>query len=270
MKAPLRYLGSKWRLADWIVGHLPPHECYVEPFGGSAAVLLTKPRSRVEVYNDIDLEVVAFFEALREHADAIIEAVSLTPCSRAEHEVALGHDTPCDSVERARRFLIKSWQTRGGLRSNASGRTWWYSRGKGNANTAATTWRRLPRRLRDVADRLLDVHIECDDWRTILDRYDAPETCFYLDPPYLISTRNGGSRYVHEMHTEDEHREFLGRVLELEGHVLLSGYPSELYDEALAGWTCRRRDSLTQGASYRTECLWLSPGVPALQGRLAL
>jgi site-specific DNA-adenine methylase len=55
-----RYFGAKWSLADWIISYFPPHLNYLEPCGGSAAVLLQKPRSRLETYNDIDGNVVNF------------------------------------------------------------------------------------------------------------------------------------------------------------------------------------------------------------------
>lgn len=61
----IRYHGSKFRLAPWIVGFFPEHVTYVEPFGGGAGILLRKPVVNTEIYNDLDSDVVNFFSVLR-------------------------------------------------------------------------------------------------------------------------------------------------------------------------------------------------------------
>ena len=61
----LRYYGGKWMLAPWIIQHLPDHKTYVEPFGGVASVLMRKAPSQVEIYNDLNSELVNFFKILR-------------------------------------------------------------------------------------------------------------------------------------------------------------------------------------------------------------
>ena len=99
-RAALRYFGGKARLATWIVDHLPPHVCYVEPFGGAASVLLRKPPAPYEVYNDLDGEVVGFFRVLRERPHDLVEAIRNTPFARAEIDAACA-PTPPRRAERA-------------------------------------------------------------------------------------------------------------------------------------------------------------------------
>ena len=104
MNHPLiRYHGGKFRLADWIISHFPKHETYVEPFGGGASVLLSKTPSRMEVYNDLDSDIVNFFEILRDQklAEELAQQIELTPYSRVEFLNA--RDETSDRIERARR-----------------------------------------------------------------------------------------------------------------------------------------------------------------------
>ena len=106
----LRYHGAKWRLAPWIISCIPAaHDSYIEPFGGSAAVLLRKSRSPIEVYNDLDGDVVAFFRMLRERPDDLIRAIYWTPFAHAEQQ--LSRQPTDDPLERARRLYARSYLT---------------------------------------------------------------------------------------------------------------------------------------------------------------
>jgi DNA adenine methylase len=116
-----RYHGAKWRLAKWIIGYFPDHDCYVEPYGGSAAVLLQKGRSWLEVYNDKSRQVVNFFQVLREQTDDLVRAIELTPWAKAEWELAQVDDP--DPVEAARRFYIRAYMSLAG--PTAQWRTGW-------------------------------------------------------------------------------------------------------------------------------------------------
>lgn len=111
-RPPLRYLGSKWRMAPKIIRHLPPHDNYVEPFGGSGAVLTQKVPVRTEVWNDLDGELVNLFSVLRgPRAGELIDAVRLTPYARREFKAA--YEVAVDEVERARRLLVRSHMAHG-------------------------------------------------------------------------------------------------------------------------------------------------------------
>lgn len=257
----LRYHGGKWLLGPWIISHFPGHECYVEPYGGAASVLLHKARSALEVYNDLDGAVVNFFRMLREHPDDLVRALTLTPYSRAELDISyLPTD---DSLEAARRFYVRAFQTIGG--ATAQWRTGWRYQVK-----AKNIWRSAAASFCDVShllqitERLRGVQIEHDEALTVIQRFDRPNTLFYLDPPYVHSTRSkwAGVAYAHEMGNED-HAELAEAARAAQGYVVISGYPCELYDTLYGaeGWHKHETSSRTNGPAgrIRTEALWLSP-----------
>lgn len=82
MRPPFPYYGSKGRLAPWIISLMPDHRVYVEPFAGSAAVLLAKRPSSHEIINDIDGNVITFFRMLRDRHDDLLRVLELTPYAR--------------------------------------------------------------------------------------------------------------------------------------------------------------------------------------------
>ena len=268
----LRYYGGKWVIGPWIIEHFPEHESYIEPFAGAASVLLRKQPSSIEVYNDLDGEVVNFFKVLRERTDELLHALSLTPFARAELEAATEPAT--DPLERARRTFILSWQGRSRRVNQAAG--WRYQR-----NTYSRSWAppddfAALERLYDVADRFRHVHIECSPAIEVIERFDQPRALFYCDPPYVASTRS--ERWEQAYHTElsdEDHAELADVLGRIEGMAVVSGYPSELYDELFAGWERVERRAATDhrgSARFRTECLWISPNAAAAarQGRLEL
>lgn len=262
----LKYFGSKWRLADWIVSHLPPHACYVEPYAGSAAVLLRKRPALFEVYNDADQSVVTFYRVLREQPEALMRAIALTPWSRAERAAAWEPAPAGDDVESARRTYVRFWQSWHG-HGHAQSSGWRYMRGAIARSTKniLREWQSLDH-LAAIAARLRDVQIECDDARAVIRRFDTPETVFYVDPPYVPSTRSAlmgqSGRYTHEM--DDAGHAALADVLRnVQGYVVLSGYDSRLYAELYGDWPVRVRQARDQAARVRREVLWLSPRTAA-------
>ena len=104
---PVRYLGSKWQLADWIIAQMPPHNIYVEPFCGGACVFFRKAPSALEVLNDLNHDVINFFDVLRTQLEEFMRQIEFTPWSREEYERSF--EPAGDSMERARRFYVRSW-----------------------------------------------------------------------------------------------------------------------------------------------------------------
>lgn len=256
----LRYHGGKWRLAPWILGHFPAHRVYVEPYGGGASVLIRKPRSAAEVYNDLDGEIVNLFTMARERGEELARMCELTPFARAEFE--LSYDPADCPLEQARRTLVRSYMGFGS--AGASGQSTGF---RSNSNRSHTTpahdWMNYPAALRDTLVRLRGVVIEQRDALKVMKSHDAPTTLHYVDPPYVHSTRSLRTRapaYKHEM--VDADHEAMAAVLHgLQGVVVVSGYRCALYDALFKDWVRVDRAALADGARDRIESLWLSPKI---------
>src|ERR1035437_9603859 len=109
----LPYHGGKWRIAPWIISNMPSHEIYVEPFCGGGSVLLQKPRSRCDVYNDLDEKIVNFFKVVRDNGKELAEKIYFTPYSRKEYELAF--EPSSDPIESACRTLVRARMGFGGM-----------------------------------------------------------------------------------------------------------------------------------------------------------
>lgn len=270
----LRWHGGKWRLAPWIVGHFPPHRIYVEPFGGGASVMLRKGRVYCDVYNDLDSDLVNLFCILRDPANAarLERAIALTPYARDEFEDAFG--APDDPIERARRFLARSHMGFGsnGATQDTPRATGFRSNSTRSGSTPAYNWMRLPPVIAATASRFLGVVIENRDARQVMATHDGPDTLHYVDPPYLHETRARANPYCakhlyrHEM-SREEHLDLLAFLSALQGIVVLSSYPSLLYDETLTDWRRVSTRAFADGAREREEVLWLNPACAAALDR---
>jgi DNA adenine methylase len=262
----VRYHGGKWRLAPWIIEHLPPHRVYVEPFGGGGSVLLRKPRSYAEVYNDLDGEIVNLFRVVRDHGPQLVELLRLTPFARAEFEGSYAHSD--DPIEQARRTVIRSYMGFGS--AAASGKATGF---RANSNRSGTTpahdWANYPNALEAIVSRLAGVVIENRDAAVVMVHQDGPETVHYVDPPYVATTRDKGDDYRHEM-TDTDHRQLAATLHGLEGMVVLSGYASALYAELYGDWKRIDRAAYADGARARVESLWLNGAAVAAMGQQRL
>lgn len=256
MKPPFPYFGSKAGLAPTIVGLMPRHTVYLEPYAGSAAVFLAKPRSEHEILNDANAAIVTFFRMLRDRPDELEEACRLTPYARDEYLLANLNEPGLDDLELARRWWIRSNAAVGGIVEN---RTTFSASSKLGASRAKTAKRRLDR-LHLVADRLADAIVDnrdaVDAIRHFADRSDA---VIYADPPYLATTRTGPGGYHVDRPEETHHRELAKALHETDAFVILSGYPSPLYEELFADWhQIEKATSANFGTTDRdrTEVLW--------------
>lgn len=263
----LRYHGGKWKLAPWLQLFFPTHRVYVEAFGGGASVLLRKARAYGEVYNDLDGEVVNVFRILRDRGPELQQLLALTPFARAEFD--LSYQPSPDPLEQARRTIARSFMGFGSAAATGE-RTGFRANSNRSGTTPAHDWANHSEAVPALIERLRGVVIEERDAMAVAAHHDTPETLHYFDPPYVHSTRSGkvrgsstlgrssGKAYRHEM-DDAAHRAFALAAHGLEGMVVVSGYPSALYESLFADWESFARPAMADGARLRTEVVWINP-----------
>lgn len=250
-----RYPGGKVRTAGWILRNFPPHDRYVEAFAGAANVLLNKARSRSEWLIERDAAQAILLRVVRDRDAEFADRVSRVHYSREVFEESvdrLRRGDWGDELDLATHVYLARQLSRGG-KGDA------YSRHRGPR--IRRWWSGCLGRLPLVSARLQDVQIVDGDAMEWLRLLDGPDMLAYCDSPYLWSTRSRGRPYRHEM-DDGAHRDLLGVLDALSGRVVLSGYPSRLYDDALAGWARvekeRAMDCWLRGPRpRRTEVLWI-------------
>jgi len=252
------YFGGKNAHKDKILPLLNvKHITYVEPFGGSAAILLNKPVSEVEVYNDLDKTLYNFFNVLRDKPDELIDLLRVTPHSRMFFNLAKEDvKKHPDPVFRAAAFFVLVMQSIGSNRID-----WSY----GISHNKTKHLINAVEGLEEVAYRIRLVTIENLKAITCIEKYDTVDTLFYVDPPYVHSTR-GKDRYQNDMNNE-EHYKLLRCLNSIKGKCLLSGYDNWIYEKYLSEWevlkfNTRTTSTIRKGSSTqqseRTEILWIN------------
>jgi DNA adenine methylase len=288
------YFGGKsGTLAEKIAALLPPHEVYGEFFGGAAGVLLNKAPSSIEIYNDVSDGIVTLFRVVRdpEKRARLENLLNLTPYARSEllwcREAYKNRTTAgrpaLDEIELARTTYVQLCQGFTPILNNGG---WSFGGVNHQTNVARTFYRGLDN-IAPVGRRLQNVLIESQPALQLIRRWDAPEVCLYLDPPYYPATRTAkaknSAKYECEM-TATEHEELIAACLESRSKIILSGYSSQLYGQLdRAGWHRIEYQCVASSAVFtlgnglkgrdralakRTECLWLSPNCQKGQMKL--
>lgn len=258
---PFRYYGGKARLARRIVAMFPPHRAYLEPFLGSGAVICAKPPASQELVNDLDHRLVTFFRVLRDRPEELARVCQLTPYARNEYDQCRGAvDGTSTDLETARRFFaVVSQSFAASTRANSG----WSTSLARNVSPAHSMHNTITR-FAAVAERLARVQIECRPAWDVIDTHGQdPSTLIYCDPPYVHATRSGGrsrgNAYRHEM-TDKDHERLAESLHATQATVLLSGYPSPLYQHLYPHWSrveISTKTTVTTAATRpRTEVLW--------------
>lgn len=259
IRPPVKWHGGKRYLATRIVGHFPKHRIYLEPFGGGASVLLNKPPVDVETYNDLDLRISRLFRVLRDEGERFVERMRFVPYSQVEFERAATYPEVASDLEMAVCDFIRWRQSFGGKGQSWSCTT---ARARGGMAGDVNAWWTAIDSLPFVIDRLRRVQILCQSAFDAIPKFDHKDALIYCDPPYVHSTRTDRAVYHAEM-TDQDHRELAQVLRGCDGRVIVSGYPSPLYDELYKGWRRVEFDIANHAAGGKSkarevECLWMN------------
>jgi DNA adenine methylase len=268
----LRWLGAKFVSGDWIISHFPVHRVYTEVYGGSAAVFMKKEPASIEIINDLDSRVHAFYICLRDEtlSRRLARMLEYTSFGRNDYNKACEPTRREDfasegdwAVETARRACTVGMQAFGNGKSSAA-RSGWRDHTGDSRTAPVLDWPRLPEVVDLYHQRFKAAMIEHADALRIIRRHDYPDTLHYVDPPYVPESRTSfvNTGYKHDM-ILDDHERLLDVLQELRGMVVLSGYCNDLYDKRLADWTRDEREFVTNGRTPRVECVWLNPACAA-------
>lgn len=263
MDSPIKRHGGKHYLAKWIHSHFPEwasYTHYVEPFFGSGAVLFAHRMGKSEVANDIDGNLIAFFQCLSDplYRSDLIDALSVTPMHEAIWREAVKRleSGDCNLLDRAISFFIACRQSYQALGTTFAAIS--RSRTRGGRNEQVNAWFGAIDGLAEISDRLLNVLFTSRPALELLLNEDGPTTLFYLDPPYMHGTRTAKQAYQYEM-TDEEHSEMLDLLNISKAKIVLSGYDNPLYSRKLSNWQRYDREIDNKASKEHrivTESIW--------------
>ncbi len=287
MKTIIPYPGGKAMHFEWIYQFFPPHKIYVEVFGGSGAIILNKSPSQIEVYNDIDQNLVSFFRVLQDYKKSQILYRKLKYTLYSREELYRAYDIinnkSSDEIERAWAVYVL---TRMGFGARMYSPTFSVNLNESDKSKSNTFYSSL-RYIVEFKKRLENIIVENLDWEECMEKYDTEETLFYLDPPYPIEVINSNKLYIQDkgFKTLEEHRIFLEKLKKFKGMIILSGYDNKVYDDVLKDWKKEYKKTYSPiGAFYsdkiekvkkltyneKMEVLWINPQCQAMQKQLKL
>jgi DNA adenine methylase len=228
------YAGGQKNLLPILTELLPHHTTYTEVFGGGCTLLLNKLPSDVEVYNDLDKRLVNLFLAVKDHPEEFKRQLALLPNSRELFsKFKAGIKTEPDEIKRAVMWyylLLNTW-------SGKSGGGTFVTKTRNTAKIENLEW---------FSNRMRHVVIENLDFEKLIDKYDSPDTLFFLDPPYYEITN------LYEYSFEEEDHVRLARALKSIQGLFLLTYNAHSVIEMLYRWAYafEHETSMTMSATH--------------------
>lgn len=252
MKTPITYYGGKQLLASTIIGMMPAHKVYCEPYFGGGAVFFAKGRSYCEVINDINDRLITFYEVCQDEKlfAELMDRVQHTLDSERYYKTAClwwNDPTRCygNKVELAWAVWVVTNMSFFG--SPAGG--WIWENGTSGSHSGVVIDGYRNQFTRKVHDRLKYVQISCRDALKVIAQRDSADTFFFLDPPYP-----GTEQKHYDGFSFDDLERLLQLLTTIKGKFLLCNYPSDLLERYVTenSWNSKTLDMAVRVANRAT------------------
>jgi DNA adenine methylase len=259
MRSIIKYYGGKHYIAKYLLEIIPKHNLYIEPFFGGGNMFFSKPPSKMEIINDLSDNIFSLYKVIADENKykQLQHRLELTPYHakfRDDYKQKLNEKLTIE--DRAFYYLYvnrTSFNGVGGFSCTKLVRN--------NMIRSVSDYLSLIPHLEEIHNRLRNAVVENKDALELIQKYDDNDVFFYLDPPYIQSTRRSNQKYMIEMSDED-HERMINLILKSKAKIMLSGYDNEIYNNLVEnGWNRLELES-PNSCSDATEYVWINYDIP--------
>lgn len=256
MRSIIKYYGGKHYIAKYLLNVIPEHNLYIEPFFGGGNLFFSKPPSKMEIINDLSDNIYALYKVIadKDKLKELQQRIELTPYHskfRSDFKEEL-NKKDLSIEDRAFYYLYVNRSSFNGVGGFSCTKLI-----RNNIIRSVSDYLSLIPHLEQIHNRIRTAIVENRDALELISKYDAEDVFFYLDPPYVHSTRKSNQKYMIEMDDED-HERMVDLILKSQSKIMLSGYDNKIYDRLTdSGWNKLSLESPNTG-SESTEYVWLN------------
>lgn len=255
MRSIIKYYGGKHYIAKYLIEMIPKHNLYIEPFFGGGNMFFSKPPSKMEIINDLSDNIFSLYKVIADENKykQLQHRLELTPYHakfRDDYKQKLNEKLTIE--DRAFYYLYvnrTSFNGVGGFSCTKLVRN--------NMIRSVSDYLSLIPHLEEIHNRLRNAVVENKDALELIQKYDDNDVFFYLDPPYVQSTRRSNQKYMIEMSDED-HERMINLILKSKAKIMLSGYDNEIYNKLVENKWNRLELKSPNSCSDATEYVWIN------------
>jgi len=259
MRSIIKYYGGKHYIAKYLIEIIPKHNLYIEPFFGGGNMFFSKPPSKMEIINDLSDNIFSLYKVIADENKykQLQHRLELTPYHakfRDDYKQKLNEKLTIE--DRAFYYLYVNRTSFNGVGGFSCTKLI-----RNNMIRSVSDYLSLIPHLEEIHNRLRNAVVENKDALELIQKYDDNDVFFYLDPPYVQSTRRSNQKYMIEMSDED-HERMINLILKSKAKIMLSGYDNEIYNNLVEnGWN-RLELKSPNSCSDATEYVWINYEIP--------